>query len=111
MPQFRSAIDALEMVTKERDSCQSELDYVREKYRQKVWESKEEEHGWYADPEEVNKAKMELGSEIGGDYYASKLSNPDLKKIILDLYRRPGKYVESIRKVIDNYDLVHGQSL
>ena len=94
MPQFRSAIDALEMVTKERDSCQSELDYVREKYRQKVWESKEEEHGWYAGPEEVNKAKM----EFSGDHYTSRLSNPGLKKIILDLYRRPGKYVESIRK-------------
>ena len=110
MPQFRSAIDTLEKVTKERDSCQSELDYVRQKYHQKVWESKEEEHVWYADPGEVNKAKTELGSEIGGDYYASKLSNPGLKQIVLDLYRRPGKYVESIKRIIENYDLVHKQS-
>lgn len=111
MPQFRSAFDELEMVTKERDSCRSELDYVREKYHQKVWETKEEEHGWYAVLEEVNKAEMELNSGIGGDHYTSRLSNPGLKKIILDLYRRPGKYVESIIKIIDNYDLVHGQSL
>jgi hypothetical protein len=54
---------------------------------------------------------MELSSGIGGDHYTSRLSNPGLKKIILDLYRRPGKYVESIIKIIDNYDLVHGQSL
>jgi hypothetical protein len=110
MPQFRSAIDALEKVTKERDSCQSELDYVRQEYHQKVWESKEEEHGWYADPEEVEKAKTELGSEIGSDYYASKISNPGLKQIILDLYRRPGKYIKSIKGIIENYDLVHKQS-
>lgn len=54
---------------------------------------------------------MELSSEIGGDHYVSRLTNPGLKEIILDLYRHPGKYVDSIRKVIDTYDLVHGQHL
>ena len=54
---------------------------------------------------------MELSSEIGGDHYVSRLTNPGLKEIILDLYRHPGKYVESIGKVIDTYDQVHGQHL
>lgn len=111
MPAFRSAIDEVEKVTKERDSCRSELDYVREQYRQIVWKEKEEEYEWYTNPEEVNLAKTELRSKIGGDHYASRLSNPGLKQIVLDLYRRPDKYVEAIRKVIDNYDLVHKRSI
>jgi hypothetical protein len=111
MPAFRSAIDEVEKVTKERNLCQSKLDYFREQYHQIVWKEKEEEYEWYTNPEEVNKAKKELSSQIGGDHYASRLSNPGLKRIVLDLYRRPGKYVEAIRKVIDNYDMVHKQSI
>lgn len=111
MPAFRSAIDEVEKVTKERDSCRSKLDYFTEKYRQIAWATKEAEYEWYVNPEEENKAKQELSSEIGGDHYSSRLSNPGLKQIVLDLYRRPGKYVEAIRKVIDNYDLVHKQSI
>ena len=111
MPAYRSAINEPEIMTKEKDSCRSELDYIREKYHQKVWETKEGGYELYANPEEVNKAKTELRSEIGGDHYASRLNNPGLKQIVLDLYRRPGKYVESIKKIIENYDLVHKQSI
>ena len=34
---------------------------------------KKNEYGWYADPEEVKKAEMELSSTLGGDYYISRL--------------------------------------
>jgi hypothetical protein len=111
MPGYKSAIYELENVTKERNLCRSELEYSREQYYQKVRRSKEEEYSWYADPEEVSKAEKELASEISGDHYISRLRNPGLKAIILDLYRKPGKYVESIRKVIDTYDSINGQSL
>jgi hypothetical protein len=110
MPAYRSAIDELEKVTKERDSCRRDLNHVREQYHQRVWEQKEEEYTWYADPEEVDKAEKELSSEIGGDHYISRLRKPGLKEIVLDLYRHPDKYVESIKKAVDNYDLVHRQS-
>jgi len=109
-PLIESTKNKLEKVTKERDLCKKELNYVREQYQRKVWEPKIEEYEWYADPEEVDKAEKELGSEIGGDHYIFRLRNPGLKKIILDLYRHPSKYVESIRKVIDTYDLGHRQS-
>ena len=45
----------------------------------------------------VKKAELELSSDIGGDHYVSRLANPGLKETILNLYRHPGKYVESIR--------------
>ena len=109
-PLIESTKNKLEKVTKERDLCKKELNYVREQYQQEVWESKKEEYKWYADPEEVDKAEKELSSEIGGDHYIFRLRNPGLKEIILDLYRHPSKYVESIRKVIDTYDLGHRQS-
>jgi hypothetical protein len=35
-------MDELDKVTKERDSCQRELEHVRQLYHQKVWEQKEE---------------------------------------------------------------------
>ncbi|MGA6991320.1 MAG: helix-turn-helix domain-containing protein [Nitrososphaeraceae archaeon] len=111
MPALKTAMNDLGKVTQERDSCRRELDYRRKQYNQKLWDQKEEESGWYVDQEEVKKAEMELSSEIGGDHYVSRLTNPGLMEIILDLYRHPGKYVESIRKVIDTYDLVHGHPL
>ena len=111
MPAFRSAIDEVEKVTKERDLCRSKLNYFTEKYHQIVWATKETDYEWYVNPEEENKAKEELSSEIRGDHYASRLINPGLKQILLDLYCRPGKYVEAIRKVIDIYDLIHKQSI
>ena len=110
MPAFKTAMNDLENVTRERDSCRSELDYFREQYQQKVRDQKEDEYGWYADPEEVKKAKMELSSTLGGDYYISRLQNPGLKQIFLDLYRSPGKYVEAIKVVIDAYHTLHSQS-
>ena len=110
MPALKTAMNDLGKVTQERDSCRRELDYRRKQYNQKLWDQKEE-YGWYVDQEEVKKAEMELSSEIGGDHYVSRLTNPGLMEIILDLYRHPGKYVESIRKVIDTYDLVHGHPL
>lgn len=42
MPKLRSNMDELDKVTKERDSCQRELEHVRQLYHQKVWEQKEE---------------------------------------------------------------------
>jgi hypothetical protein len=110
MPAFKSTMIELEKVTKERDSCQGELNYVREQYHQKVWKQKEEEYSWQADPEEVKKAELELSSGVGGDHYVSMLREPVLKNIVLDLYRYPGKYVEAIRKVIDTYDSLHRHS-
>jgi hypothetical protein len=109
MPAFKSAINDLEKVARDRDSCRSELDYFREQYKQKVRDQKEDEYGWYADPEEVKKAEMGLSSTFGGDYYISRLQKPGLKQIILDLYRRPGKYVEAIKVVIDTYHTLHSQ--
>ena len=97
-------------MTKERDLCQIELEHIRERYHQRLWKQKEEEYTWYDDPEEVDKAEKELSSKIGGDHYISRLRKPGLKEIVLDLYRHPDKYVESIKKVIDTYDLVLRQS-
>jgi len=42
MPVFRSKMDELDKVTKERDSYERELKHVRQLYQQKVWVQKEE---------------------------------------------------------------------
>ncbi|MPZ06031.1 MAG: hypothetical protein GEU26_06365 [Nitrososphaeraceae archaeon] len=42
MPIYRSKMNELDKVTKERDSCQRELKHVRQLYQQKVWKQKEE---------------------------------------------------------------------
>lgn len=42
MPKLTSNMEELDKVTKERDSCQRELEHVRQLYHQKVWEQKEE---------------------------------------------------------------------
>ena len=70
---------------------------------------KEDEYGWYADPEEVKKAKMELSSTLGGNYYISRLQKPGLKQIFLNLCSQ-GKNVEAIKVVIDAYHTLHSQS-
>jgi hypothetical protein len=108
MPAFKQAMNELPKVIKERDSCLEHLEYVRKQYEQKVWDQKGDEYGWYADPEEMNKTTTEIGSELGGDHYVSRLRKPGLKKILQDLYRYPSKYVEPIRKIIEIYDSLHG---
>ncbi|MGA7367519.1 MAG: hypothetical protein WBX01_00175 [Nitrososphaeraceae archaeon] len=108
IPEYKAAINELPKVTKERDHCQSRLDYVEEQYKQKVWGQKAIEHGWYTDPKELNKTETELSSKTDGDHYVFRLRELGLEKIILDLYRYPSKYVEPIRKVIDSYDSSHG---
>jgi hypothetical protein len=109
IPEYKTALNELPQVTKERDDCRNELERVRQQYNKKVWEQKEDEFGWYADPEETDKTASELASGPRGDHYVSRSSrNPGLKKILHDLYRYPSKYVEPIRKVIDTYDSLHG---
>lgn len=109
IPEYKAAIIELPKVTKERDNCQSELELVRKQYTDKLWERKEDEFGWYADPRETDKTAAELGSGLDGDHYVSRSSqNPGLKEILRDLYRYPSKYVDPIRKIIDFYDSLHG---
>ncbi|MGA7367978.1 MAG: hypothetical protein WBX01_02535 [Nitrososphaeraceae archaeon] len=108
-PVYVSAFKELPKVEKERDDCRREFERVRKQYTDKVWEQKEDEFGWYADPEEMDKTIRELGSIQGGEHYVSRSSrNPGLKKILSDLYRYPSKYVDPIRKIIDSYDSSHG---
>lgn len=105
---YKVAFDALPTVKKERDDCRRDLALVRKQYQDKVWEQKNDEFGWYVDPEEMNKTKIELTSGQGKEHYASRLEKPGLKNILFDLYRYPSKYIESIRKIIDSYDSLHG---
>ena len=69
------------MTKREIHAKENLIKYVREHYHQKVWEPKKEEYRWYADPEEVKKAEMELSSEIGGDHYVSRLRNRGLRRL------------------------------
>jgi hypothetical protein len=94
----------LEDAVKKRDSCQRELDYLREENRRIVLEQEREEYSWYSEPGEEEMAKAELKSNTD---YNRWLIEPGLKVILLHLYRYQGKYVEPIRKILDTYNSLH----
>lgn len=102
-PLLDSTRQQLEDAVKEKDSCQSDLNYVRNELNRIIWEQKEEEYSWYADPAEEEKAKAQLEED-----YARWLMKPGLKAILLHVYRYQGKYVEAIRKIIDTYNSLQG---
>lgn len=106
--EYKAALNELPQVTKERDDCRREFERVRKQYTDKLWEQKEDEFGWYADPEEMDKTASELASGPGGDHYVYKFRKAGLKEILRDLHRYPSKYVDPIRKIIDSYDSLHG---
>jgi DNA-binding transcriptional MerR regulator len=86
----------LEKVKKERDSYRKDLEHER------FWKRKEEENRWSVLATELDKANRDLGSGTN-----SHLDAGNLKKMVMDVYYYPSKYVQAISQMMNTYNLEH----
>jgi DNA-binding transcriptional MerR regulator len=86
----------LEKVKKERDSYRKDLEHER------FWKRKEEENRWSVLATELDKANRDLGS--GTNIH---LDAGNLKKMVMDVYYYPSKYVQAISQMMNTYSLEH----
>jgi hypothetical protein len=86
----------LEKVKKERDSYKKDLEHER------FWKRKEEQYTWSVLATEYDKANRDL--DFGTN---SHLDAGNLKKMVMDVYYHPSKYVQVISQMMNTYNLEH----
>jgi hypothetical protein len=64
-----------------------------------MWKGIENRHTWAIPEEELIEANKKLSS--GGSYVVQALSPQSLKRMVMDVYRYPCKYVEVIKQIIN----------
>jgi hypothetical protein len=87
-------------VEKERHSYKIDLENER------LWKRKEEENSWLILVEELDKANRELGCSTNSSL-VRKIEPGYLKKMVMDVYYYPSKYVQAIRQMMNTYNLEH----
>lgn len=90
----------LEQVKKERDKYKIDLDHER------IWKRKEEEIEWSISEQELEKANIELRHRTSG-YIGQQINPRYLSGLVMDVYHHPSKYVDTIIKLMEQYDLEH----
>jgi hypothetical protein len=89
-----------EKVKKERHSYKKDLEH------EKLWKRKEEEYRWLIPVAELDKVNRDLGS--GTNSSSVRTIEPgNLKKMVMDVYYHPSKYVQAIRLMMNTYNLEH----
>jgi transcriptional regulator with XRE-family HTH domain len=93
LDKFQEVTEELEKVKQQRDSCE----------RERMWKQMESRHTWAIPEGELIEANKKLSS--GGSYVVQALSPQELKRMVMDVYTYPSKYVEVIRQIINIYGL------
>ena len=93
LDKFQEVTEELEKVKQQRDSCE----------RERMWKQMESRHTWAIPEGELIEANKKLSS--GGGYVVQALSPQELKRMVMDVYTYPSKYVEVIRQIINIYGL------
>jgi len=63
---------------------------------------------WSISEPQLEKAKREVGHRNSGYTGEVQRINPgNLKEMVMDLYHRPGDYIDAIIKLMDQYELEH----
>jgi len=93
LDKFQEVTEELEKVKQQRDSCE----------RERMWKQMESRHTWAIPEGELIEANKKLSS--GGSYVVQALSPQELKRMVMDVYTYPSKYVEVIGQIINIYGL------
>jgi len=93
LDKFQEVTEELEKVKQQRDSCE----------RERMWKQMESRHTWAIPEGELIEANKKLSS--GASYLVQALSPQALKRMVMDVYTYPSKYVEVIRQIINIYGL------
>jgi len=92
----------LKQATNDRDKYKLDLQHER------LWQRKGEEMEWSISEPQLEKAKREVGHRNSGYTGEVQRINPgNLKEMVMDLYHRPGDYIDAIIKLMDQYELEH----
>jgi len=93
LDKFQEVTEELEKVKQQRDSCE----------RERMWKQMESRHTWAIPEGELIEANKKLSS--GASYLVQALSPQALKRMVMDVYTYPSKYVEVIGQIINIYGL------
>ena len=88
---FQKVTQELEKVKQQRDLCE----------RERMWKEVESRFTWAIPEEELIEANKKLSS--GGSLVFQALNPQELKRMVMDVYTCPSKYVEVIRQIIKIY--------